>query len=93
MFPGEPIEIIEKRTWPWWGRKEGDEWVRSHYTRPSANTLATIVVQLPERTTFVKLEPEPLWTMNLNGRETTGWRRFLTPEGILGPMVRYRLGG
>ena len=93
VFPGEPIELIEKKTWPWWSRKEGEEWVRSHYIRPSANVLATIVIQLPEEGSFSKFEPEPFWKMCLNGRETAGWRRYLTPEGILGPVVRYRLGG
>ena len=91
VFPGEPFELICKKVWPRWSRKEGDEWVRRHYIRPDPGTLVSVAIRLPEGAKYTHMEPDPLWRMALNGRELAGWRRYVAAGEVFMPVVRYRL--
>jgi hypothetical protein len=92
VMPGESYEIVRQATWRRWSRQEGDEWVRSHFLRPSAGVLVAIVVQLPEGAAYTSIEPTPLWRLTVNQREQVGWRRYIEPGVAFTPSVRYRLG-
>ena len=91
VFPGEPFELVQKKVWPRWSRQEGDAWVRSHFVRPQIDTLTTVVIQLPEGAAFSDVTPEPLWQLDVNGRETAGWRRYITAGEAFMPVVTYRI--
>jgi hypothetical protein len=91
VLSGEPFELVHQATWPRWGRREGEEWVRSHFIRPSGRTLVAIAIRLPAGAAYTRTEPAPLWRMALNGREQAGWRRYLEAEESFMPVVRYRL--
>jgi len=92
VLPGEPFALTEKKVWPRWSRREGDEWVRRHYIGHTSGTLATVVIRLPEGASYLQIEPEPLWKTALNGREVAGWRHYIGADEALMPEVRYRLG-
>lgn len=91
VFPGDLIELVHKAIWPKWGRQEGDGWIWSHYLRPSVGTLTSVWIRLPQGATYTRLEPEPLWKMEVRGQEIAHWRRFVPADEIFSPIVRYRL--
>ena len=92
VLPGESFALTEKKVWPRWGRREGEEWIRRHYIGHTSGALTTVVIRLPEGACYVQLEPEPLWKMKLNNREIAGWRHYIGEGEALMPVVRYRLG-
>lgn len=91
VAPGEAIELITKKVWPRWARKEGDEWVRRHYIGHTEGTLTTVTIKLPKGAQCTHVEPEPLRKMTFNGQEIIVWRRYIAKKEAFRPVVRYRL--
>ncbi|NKB68531.1 MAG: hypothetical protein GKR89_15830 [Candidatus Latescibacteria bacterium] len=93
VLPGQSVELVHKKTWPRWSRREGDHWVRRQYIRPAAGSLTTIAIRLPTGAAYSEVEPTPLWQTALNGRQSCGWRRYIGREEAFMPVVKYTMDG
>ena len=91
VVPGEAIELISRKVWPRWARREGDEWVRRHYVGHTEGTLTSVIIKLPKGARSTHTEPAPLRRTTFNDQEILVWRRYIAEKEAFRPIVRYRL--